>query len=89
MLRPAGRLLIADFAAHGEESLREDFAHRRLGFADAEIERDLAAAGLAFERRTSVAPAAGEPGKLTVALWLARDPRLIADEISDAQRAFA
>ena len=89
MLRPGGRLLIVDFAAHGEESLRENFAHRRLGFADEEIERDLAGAGLAFEAQVSVAPEAGEPGKLTVALWLARDPRMIADDVTNKQSAFA
>ena len=29
--------------------------------------------------RWRVAPAAGEPDKLTVALWLARDRRVISD----------
>jgi len=89
MLRPGGRLLVVDFAAHGEEHLRENFAHRHLGFHDDEIERDLTAAGLAFERRVSVAPEAGEPDKLTVVLWLARDPRVIADDLSNRQSAFA
>ena len=89
MLRPGGRLLIVDFAPHGEDALRDDFAHRRLGFPDEEIERDLAAAGLAFERRVSVAPQAGESGKLTVVLWLARDPRIIADDLTHKQSAFA
>jgi demethylmenaquinone methyltransferase/2-methoxy-6-polyprenyl-1,4-benzoquinol methylase/ArsR family transcriptional regulator len=28
-----------------------------------------------------VAPRAGEPGKLTVALWLARDPRVLSDDL--------
>ena len=88
-LRPGGRLLIVDFAAHGEEGLREDFAHRRLGFADEEIERDLSAAGLVFERRLAVAPKAGEPGKLTVVLWLARDPRVIADDLANQKSVFA
>jgi ubiquinone/menaquinone biosynthesis C-methylase UbiE len=78
-LRPAGRLLVVDFAAHGEESLRERFAHRRLGFADEEIAGFLADAGLAQVAAERVAPAAGEPDKLTVALWLARDRRVISD----------
>ena len=37
-LRPGGRLLVVDFAAHGEEFLREQFAHRRLGFSSEEID---------------------------------------------------
>ena len=32
VLRPGGRLLIVDFAPHELEFLREDHAHRRLGF---------------------------------------------------------
>jgi ubiquinone/menaquinone biosynthesis C-methylase UbiE len=79
-LRPGGRLLVVDFAVHGEEYLREQFAHRRLGFADEEIEAFLAEAGLTPVEARLVPPAAGEPGKLTVALWLARDPRVISDE---------
>ncbi|WP_370338322.1 ArsR/SmtB family transcription factor [Parvularcula marina] len=35
---PTGRILIADFAPHTHEDLRETHAHRRLGFEDTEIE---------------------------------------------------
>jgi len=79
-LRPGGRLLAVDFAAHGEEYLREQYAHRRLGFTTEEIEAFLTEAGLKPVETKLVAPQAGEPGKLTVALWLARDPRVISDE---------
>ncbi len=79
-LRPGGRLLAVDFAAHGEEYLREHYAHRRLGFTTEEIETFLTEAGLCPVETRLVAPQAGEPGKLTVALWLARDPRVISDE---------
>ncbi|MEM9233981.1 MAG: class I SAM-dependent methyltransferase, partial [Pseudomonadota bacterium] len=34
---PSGRVLIADFAPHDHEDLRETHAHRRLGFKDQEI----------------------------------------------------
>ena len=34
VLAPGGRLLVVDFAPHDLEFLREEHAHRRLGFAD-------------------------------------------------------
>src|SRR5208282_4207414 len=74
-LSPGGRLIVVDFVAHGEDYLREQFAHRRLGFATEEIEAFVKEAGLQPVEVTFVAPQAGEPGKLTVALWLARDRR--------------
>jgi hypothetical protein len=36
-----------------------------------------------------VAPAPGESGKLTVAIWLASDPRVIADDTRNISREFA
>jgi len=70
VMTPGGRLLIADFAPHQEEFLREEFAHRRLGFSDREVEGWFAAAGLANAGSETIAPqGAGE--KLTVKLWLA------------------
>ena len=48
--------------------------------------RFLGEAGLATSPPRLVAPAAGEAGKLTVALWLARDPRIIADDLRNASR---
>jgi ArsR family transcriptional regulator len=65
-----GRLLIADFAPHQEEFLRDEFAHRRLGFSDREVEGWFAAAGLANAGSETIAPQ-GEAEKLTVKLWLA------------------
>jgi SAM-dependent methyltransferase len=35
--RPAGRLLIVDFAPHALEFLRDEHAHQRLGFSDRQI----------------------------------------------------
>ncbi len=37
ILSPGGRLLIADFALHDRDTFRDDFAHRRLGFAQGEL----------------------------------------------------
>jgi ArsR family transcriptional regulator len=67
VLRPGGRLVIIDFAPHALEFLRTDHAHRRLGFADAEIVAWCRAAGLEPER---VRHLPGDP--LTVSLWPAR-----------------
>ena len=36
--KPGGRILIADFAPHELEFLREEHAHRRLGFSDREVQ---------------------------------------------------
>ena len=88
-LRPGGRLLVVDFAAHGEDYLRESYAHRRLGFGDDEIAGFLTEAGLANLAAEHVAPAPGEAGKLTVALWLARDRRVIADQLPRTAREIA
>jgi len=67
VLRPGGRLVIADFAPHELEFLRTEHAHRRLGFADGEIMEFCRAAGLSPLKPVHL------PGeKLTVVLWLAR-----------------
>ena len=70
VMAPGGKLLIADFTPHKEEFLRDEYAHRRLGFSDREVEGWFAAAGLAGAGTEAVASnGAGE--KLTVKLWLA------------------
>ena len=78
-LRPGGRLLIIDFAPHAHEFLREQHAHRRLGFSGEEIEGFMQEAGLVDFARRDLGPGAGD--KLTVSLWVARDPRIMSDEI--------
>ncbi|MGB7206443.1 MAG: metalloregulator ArsR/SmtB family transcription factor [Anderseniella sp.] len=45
LLKPDGRLVIADFAPHNLEFLREQFAHRRLGIAHYDMETWAKAAG--------------------------------------------
>ena len=73
VLRPGGHLLVVDFAPHDLEFLREAHAHRRLGFPPEVVEHWLAQAGLLPQSHRPLAPQAD--GKLTVSLWLARDPR--------------
>lgn len=69
VLRPGGRLIIADFAPHALEYLRTEQAHRRLGFSDGEVQGWCRAAGL--EPR-QVVRLPGDP--LTVVLWVADRP---------------
>ena len=71
VLAPAGRLLIVDFAPHDLEFLREQFAHERLGFADAQLIQWLSEAGLMLLDRCSLTPAGDVACKLTVSVWLA------------------
>ena len=66
VLKPGGRLVVVDFAPHTVEALREQHAHRRLGFSDAEIAEWFAAAGLAARDTVALK---GNP--LTVKLWAA------------------
>ncbi|WP_158817175.1 metalloregulator ArsR/SmtB family transcription factor [Methylocapsa sp. S129] len=74
-LRPGGRLILVDFKAHDEEVLRQDYAHRHLGFSQVEIESYLSDAGLAAVQTHEIIPTPGESANLTVAIWLARDMR--------------
>ncbi len=77
VLAPGGRLLIVDFAAHELEYLREDFAHRRLGFKTAQIRQWVRESGLHLRKHDELTPPPGDGeskdsnGKLTVCLWLA------------------
>ena len=67
VLKPGGRLIVVDFEEHDMESLREEHAHRWLGFKTESIREWLRKAGLTqFEHF----PLAG--GALTVGVWLGR-----------------
>ncbi|HLO75922.1 MAG TPA: class I SAM-dependent methyltransferase, partial [Magnetospirillum sp.] len=66
VLQPGGLLLAVDFAPHQLEALRDEHAHRRLGFSDDEVTGWLRAAGLEPGAITRL------PGQqLTVVLWTA------------------
>lgn len=71
VMAPGGRLLIADFAPHALEFLRDDYAHRRLGFSDREVEGWFASAGLKPGESETIAPPSSATEKLTVKLWFA------------------
>jgi len=69
VVAPGGRLFVVDLAPHDDETLRTEFRHRRLGFADAEIQSWFEHAGLeagAIHRL---------PGKVAATvIWEARRP---------------
>src|ERR1700719_1785311 len=64
VLRPNGVLVLVDFAPHALEFLRDEHAHRRLGFSDSEVAEWCRAAGL---DPASPRHLAGDP--LTVVIW--------------------
>ncbi len=72
VLRPGGRLLVADFAAHAVEDLRDTHAHRWLGFRDGDVRDWFLAAGLAPGEPVTLP---GDP--LTVVVWPAEQPATI------------
>lgn len=64
LLAPGGTLLVVDFAPHDQEELREQHAHRRLGFDDGAMKDWFASSKLAMDEVVNL------PGKpLTVCLW--------------------
>ena len=76
----AASLLIVDFAPHDLEFLRDEHAHRRLGFAPETVAGWLAAAGLEVVHQETIAPEANSDGKIAVSLWLGCDPRIALAE---------
>ncbi len=70
VLRVGGRVMIADFASHSKEWLREEHAHRRLGFADGEIMEWLELNDLALLHTKHMVNKSVKDG-LDVVLWVA------------------
>lgn len=75
LLKPEGRLIISDFAPHELEFLRDEHAHRRLGFADDEVREWCQASGLRLVKAESLSPSAKDKQKLTVKIWLCEAPK--------------
>lgn len=69
VLAPGGVLAIVDFAPHNVEELRQNHAHRRLGFGDDEVAEWFAENGL---RTVDVHSLPGQP--LTVKIWIGEKP---------------
>ncbi len=81
VLRPGGRLLVADFAPHGIAALRTDHAHHRLGLAADAFAEWCTAASLRCRPPTSLP---GNP--LTVNVWTALAPAAADHRPDDAAR---
>jgi ubiquinone/menaquinone biosynthesis C-methylase UbiE/DNA-binding transcriptional ArsR family regulator len=77
VLRPSGRLLVVDFAPHDLEFLRDEHAHRRLGFAAETVAQWMKAASLEVVLQRNLAPEPASEGKIAVSLWLGRDARAV------------
>lgn len=70
VLRPGGHLFVCDFAPHDLEYLRDEHAHRRLGFSDGEVTEWFADEGLASGEIVHL------PGKaVTVTIWQGIKPK--------------
>jgi ubiquinone/menaquinone biosynthesis C-methylase UbiE len=68
VLKPHGALLIVDFAPHTLDILREEQAHRRLGFSAETIKSMLDEAGLILTKSQELKPETAD--KLTVTLYI-------------------
>ncbi|WP_336288239.1 MULTISPECIES: ArsR/SmtB family transcription factor [unclassified Bartonella] len=90
ILRPNGRFLIVDFCFHKTKSSYAHHAYMRLGFSNLQIKQWLKSVGLILEKTVCLTPMQNENKKgLMVKLWLARDPRLLIDDIKDKHVEFA
>ena len=71
VLAPGGRMVIADFAPHELEYVRERHAHRRLGISHQDMHNWCNAAHLSVTRHQLLpAPEATSGDHLTVSVWL-------------------
>lgn len=88
ILKPGGKLLIADFTPHELEFLREHHAHSRLGFDEAHITDWLRRNSIEHVIFRTLTPNEGDaPGKLTVALWFGEKNRQSLAGKADGRRA--
>lgn len=88
LLAPGGRLVIIDFAPHGVEFLRNDFAHERLGFSNTQMAQWLSEAGLECAPPRELVQTDGDgTTNLTVVVWTAQRPENGAPDVRPKQRS--
>ncbi len=80
ILKPDGLMLIVDFAPHELEFLRENYAHRRLGFENDQMVAWIKAAGMNVMQNQylKLEGRENQSSQLTVSLWLAGGEGVIA-----------
>ena len=69
LLGEDGHILITDFAAHEFENYRDNYAHRRLGFSDTDMQQFLFESN--FELRKTETILASDPTTPDVKIWYA------------------
>lgn len=70
LLAPGGTLMIVDFKPHDLEFLRNEHAHRRLGFSTGQISTWMTEGGGKLTGSVSIsAPASAERHRLSVGIW--------------------
>ena len=90
LLRPGGKLLVVDFAPHELEFLREQYAHRRLGFSADQLKHWFKEAGIAVKSQRELAPDADVGDhKLTVSLMLGAKPGTTSGKTKSTSVEFA
>ena len=82
VLRPGGSLVVVDFAPHDRRELRDEQAHRWLGFSDQTLDNYFDQAGLRPE-----GPKRLKGGPLTVSLWTAQKPANDLDDLPQEEES--
>lgn len=82
-LRPGGRLVVIDLAAHQRQALTAPLAHRWPGFTEARMQALLSEAGLAAQSAVAVA------GPLEIRIWLATTADTGVADVGAAARGAA
>ncbi|GAA5097309.1 hypothetical protein GCM10023260_06940 [Bartonella acomydis] len=90
VLRPQGRLLIVDFVTPDVDTARVCHTYVHFGFLGSQMEKWIKNVGLILEQKLYLTPIKNENNeRQMVAVWLARDPRILIDDINDKEVDFA